>query len=198
MVSAENTRGRVLLYTGLGIVVLGSLRATEVVCVICVLGVYDGTVLVIDRRVINTEKNARDEYQGRVSDAQSLSSRVVPVALAVGGSVAFLGVCLYVTWRKIQGSAENVDDTQLSRVSHTTNYACPLTGCVSTVRDSHDYMLNPYDAIPSPNHTIPSPYHAMPSPYHAITSNCHAMPSPYHTTQPPYNVWTRKSFMYNK
>ena len=163
--SAENTRGRVLLYNGLGIVVLGSLRATEVVCVVCVLGVYDGTVLVMDGRFITTEQNARDEYQDRVSVQSSLSSGIVPVALAVGVSVAAFSVCLYIAWRIMQGSAESVDDTQHSRISHTTNSAYPVTGFVSTVRGSHDYMVNPYDALPSPNYAMPSQYPAMPSPY---------------------------------
>ena len=186
MVSAENTRGRVLLYTGLGIVVLGSLRATEVVCVVCVLGVYDGTVLVMDGRFITTEQNARDEYQDRVSVQLSLSSGIVPVALAVGGSVAAFGVCLYIAWRKMQGSAEDVDDIQLSRIFRATNYAYPSTGGVSTVRGSHAYMVNPYDALPSPYPTMPSQYPAIPSPYPAILSPYPAMQSPYSAMPSPY------------
>ena len=153
---------------------LGSLRATEVVCVVCVvcvLGVYDGTVLVMDGRVITTEQNARDEYQGRVSaGGEPVSSGVVPVALAVGGSVAFLGVCLYVTWRKTQHNTDNatansVGNTEHSRVPTTAQSLYPVTGFASAACDSHEYMVNPYHAVPSPYHGMVSPYGAAPVAY---------------------------------
>ena len=233
MASVANTMSRVLLYTGPGIVVAGSFRATELVCVSCVLGIYDGTVLVIDGHVIHSEQSARDAYQQSLSPGvvvagsatpepeQSVSPGVVVVASAVGGSVAFLGVCLYVTWRKMQGSADNgssagtansVGDTQHSRVPTTTQSLYPVTGFVSTACDSHEYMLNPYHAVPSPYHGMVSPYgeslgghHGMVSPYNGMLSPYNGMLSPYngygeplgahnsmahpyHTTPPAYNV----------
>jgi len=229
MASVANTMSRVLLYTGPGIVVAGSFRATELVCVSCVLGIYDGTVLVIDGHVIHSEQSARDAYQQSLSPGvvvagsatpepeQSVSPGVVVVASAVGGSVAFLGVCLYVTWRKIQHNTDNgssactansVGDTQLSRVPTTTQSLYPVTGFVSTACDSHEYMFNPYHAVPSPYHGmvspygeslgVLSPYNGMASPYNGMLSpyngygeplGAHnSMAHPYHTTPPAYNV----------
>jgi len=58
--------------------------------------------------------------------------------------------------------SDSVDDTEHSRVSHTTH-----SGFVSAACDSDEYMLSPHHAVASPHHAVASPHHG---------------------TQPPYNV----------